>query len=122
VNNADLRAGMTASVTFNFNDYLEGRTAYMIPLSAIALDPGPSNDDTVTPVEGSYRTATVYVFDPATSQVNARKVQVGDLRGNSVEVFAGLQPGDKIVSAGIAFLRDQMTVELWEPDMEKKGG
>ena len=37
---ADLRPGMTASVTFNFNAYLGGRTAYLIPLSAIAIDAG----------------------------------------------------------------------------------
>lgn len=122
VNDADLRAGMTASVTFNFNEYLEGRTAYMIPLSALSLDPAARDVDTEAPEAGSTKTVSVFVFDPSTGQVNARNVEVGDLRGNSVEVFAGLQPGDKVVSAGVAFLRDGMKVELWEPDGETVGG
>lgn len=122
VNDADLRAGMTASVTFNFNEYLEGRTAYMIPLSAISLDPAARDAVTETTEAGSSKTASVFVVDPSTRRVNARRVEVGDLRGNSVEVFAGLQPGDKVVSAGVAFLRDGMTVELWQPDGVAGGG
>lgn len=122
VNDADLRAGMTASVTFNFNDYLEGRTVYMLPLSAIALDPAARDVVTETPEASAHKTASVFVFDPSTGEVDARTIEVGDLRGNSVEVFSGLQPGDKVVSAGVAFLRDGMKVELWEPDRETVGG
>ena len=31
---------MTASVIFNFDEYLEGETVYMIPLSAVAMEVG----------------------------------------------------------------------------------
>jgi multidrug efflux pump subunit AcrA (membrane-fusion protein) len=51
-----------------------------------------------------------------------RQIVVGDLRGNMLEVHSGLQPGDKVVSAGVPFLRDQMKVELWTPDKGLRDG
>ena len=38
---------------------------------------------------------------------------VGDLRGNELEVYQGLEPGELVVTAGVAFLRDGMKVEVW---------
>ena len=55
----------------------------------------------------------------AMAQINPT---VGDLRGNMLEVHSGLQPGDQVVSAGVPFLRDQMKVELWEPDQGLRDG
>ncbi len=37
------------------------------------------------------------------------------LRGNEIEVYDGLEPGDLIVSAGVAFLRDGMNATAWTP-------
>jgi multidrug efflux pump subunit AcrA (membrane-fusion protein) len=68
------------------------------------------------------KTVPVFVFDQSTNQVRVREIVVGDLRGNMLEVYSGLQPGDQVVSAGVPFLRDQMKVELWEPDEGLKGG
>ncbi len=73
--------------------------------------------------EGNARkTVPVFVFDQSTSQVRVRQIVVGDLRGNMLEVHSGLQPGDKVVSAGVPFLRDQMKVELWMPDKGLRDG
>ncbi len=113
---ADLRAGMTASVIFNFNEYLEGETVYMIPLSAVAVEVGMLDGRKGANEGNARKTVPVFVFDQSTSQVRVREIVVGDLRGNMLEVYSGLQPGDKVVSAGVPFLRDQMKVELWEPD------
>ncbi|MFB3106090.1 MAG: hypothetical protein ACE1ZA_14395 [Pseudomonadales bacterium] len=49
------------------------------------------------------------------NRLRVKDVVVGDIRGNLLEVFEGLEAGDKIVSAGVAFLREGMTVELWTP-------
>ena len=39
---------------------------------------------------------------------------LGDLRGNELEVFGGLDPGDQVVVAGVSFLRDGMAAEVWK--------
>jgi len=49
-------------------------------------------------------------------------VRIGGLRGNQLEVYEGLEPGDKVVSAGVAFLRDGMEAELWSPERGLGGG
>ena len=113
---ADLRPGMTANVTFNFDAYLDGRTAYLIPLAAIAIEFGAirrAREDDGTPHSES--TAPLFVIDDA-NRLQARDVVVGDLRGNRLEVYEGLEAGEKIVSAGVSFLREGMVVELWTPE------
>lgn len=112
----DLRSGMTASVTFNFNAYLGERTAFLIPLSAIAIEAGlRSSRESSAETESSGNRAPVFVFDPASGKIQLRELVVGDLRGNEIEVYEGLQPGDQVVSAGVAFLRDGMQVRVWAP-------
>jgi len=46
----------------------------------------------------------VWVFDPASSTVNTRPVQVLTADGNEVAIGAGLQPGEEVVSAGVHVL------------------
>jgi len=112
-NDADLRPGMTASVTFNFDQYLEDRTAYLIPLSAIAIEYGVLRDVRAGVSSKPRREGVpVYVINDD-NKLAVRNIVVGDLRGNQLEVFEGLQAGEKVVSAGIAFLREGMNVELW---------
>ncbi|MEO1235243.1 MAG: efflux RND transporter periplasmic adaptor subunit [Planctomycetota bacterium] len=113
----ELLAGMTATVTFNFADYLDGQTAYLVPISAIALgvtEGNPDSKDTAAPGRTG-KHAPVYLLDPDRKRVEVRWVRVGDLRGNDVEVFGGLERGDLVVSAGVAFLRDGMAAEAWTP-------
>ncbi|MCZ6851665.1 MAG: efflux RND transporter periplasmic adaptor subunit [Planctomycetota bacterium] len=111
---ADLRPGMTASVTFNFSAYLDGRTVYLIPLSAIAIDAGLLAPTKPSSEQGSAgNQAPVFVYDSAAGVVRLKRVAVGDLRGNEIEVYDGLQPGDQVVSAGVTFLRDGMKAAVW---------
>ena len=115
---ADLRPGMSAGVVFNFRDYLENKNVYLVPLAAIAIEAGllakygkePSTDQTTT--------APLYVFDEASSTVRLHEVRVGGLRGNLIEVFEGLQPGDRVVTAGVAFMRDNMPARLWDSEQD----
>ena len=104
---SDLRPGMTASVTFNFRSYLEGRSAFLIPLSAIAIEAGlTSAGSSKSQKDETKNEAPVYVFNSEKKVVELRKLLVGDLRGNEIEVFEGLKSGDQVVSAGIAFIRE----------------
>lgn len=109
----DVRAGMTASVTFDFAQQLEGRTVYMIPLSAVAIEAGLLKNLKASNEGQALKTVPVYLFDHAAGRVKAVDIVVGDLRGNMLEVYEGLKPGDKVITAGVAFLRDQMKAELW---------
>ena len=111
---ADLRPGMTAAVTFNFNAYLSDRTVFLIPLSAIAIDAGllARYDNEQPPSD--LQAAPVYVFDETTSTVKLRNVKIGNLRGNLLEVYEGLEAGDEVVTAGVAFLRNDMPARRWD--------
>ena len=112
---ADLRPGMTANVTFNFDAYLDGRTAYLIPLAAIAIEFGAIRRAREGGVPLPESTVPLFVIDNA-NRLQVRDVVVGDLRGNRLEVYEGLEAGEKIVSAGVSFLREGMVVELWTPE------
>lgn len=110
----EVRPGMTASVTFNFTDYLEGRTAFLVPLSAVAIDAGLAafGEPKASEAERS-KNVPMFVLNVAKQTVALRKVTVGDLRGNEIEVFEGLKAGDMVVSAGVAFVRDGMKALPW---------
>lgn len=61
------------------------------------------------------KTAPVFVIDD-NYRLQVRDVVIGDLRGNQLEVYEGLEAGEKIVSAGVTFLHENMKVELWMPE------
>lgn len=48
--------------------------------------------------------SAVWVFDPASSTVQMRPVQVGGADGNQMVILSGLQPGDEVVAAGVHVL------------------
>jgi RND family efflux transporter MFP subunit len=114
---ADLRPGMSARVTFNFDEYLEGRDIYLIPLAAVAIDVGLLRDanrrDQLVPI---------FVFEEESGVVRIRDVRVLGLRGNQLEVYEGLAAGERVISAGVPFLRDGMEVELWSPELGLSDG
>jgi RND family efflux transporter MFP subunit len=114
---ADLRPGMSARVTFNFSQYSDDRTTYLIPLSAVAIDAGLLAGKSAQDPE-----AQVFVFDEAAGRARIRNVRVGGLRGNQLEVFEGLEPGDEVISAGVPFLHDGMEVRRWSPRSGLSGG
>ncbi len=115
----DLRAGLTASVTFNFDRYLEGRTVYLIPLSALAVNAGVLHPENYAPEPDSGRhTAPLFILDAEAGLVHERKVVIGKLRDNAIEVYEGLKAGELVVTAGVAFLNDGMAAEQWNPEMD----
>lgn len=118
---SDLRPGMSASVLFNFDKYLEGKTAYMIPISAVAVDTALLNRDEY-PHEETPRgkEAPVFILDKKEGIIHERKVIIGDVRGNELEVFEGLSEGELVVSAGVSFLRDGMKARIWVPENDKE--
>lgn len=69
-----------------------------LPLSAVFEEQGRS---------------TVWVVDPATMTVRAQPVQVGGADGRDVVIAGGLQPGQRVVTAGVHVLTPGQKVTLY---------
>jgi len=91
-------SGMTTQVFVDSPNLRSNRQAFVIPSGAVIGDAG---------LEPS-----VWVFDPQSSTVQARKVEVRTLTGDAIEVTGGLDSGDRVVVAGAAFLAEGMKVRL----------
>ncbi len=93
--------GMTANVTIDFSEVLSDRPVHFLPLSAIS----GSND--LEP--------RVWRIDEQTMTVKEQKIAIGRMLGSKVEVTNGVQSGMRIVTAGAAFLSEDMKVSLIKP-------
>ena len=56
---------------------------------------------------------TVWVYDPQTSTVLSRVVQVATADGNDVVISSGLKPGQQVVSAGVHVLSPGQKVTVY---------
>jgi RND family efflux transporter MFP subunit len=96
-----LRPGMTAELAFELQNVASdglGIQGFLIPFAAVR----PEADAGFV----------VFVFDQASSTVHLTPIQTGGVRDNEVAVFSGLEEGDVIATAGVAFLRDGQRVSL----------
>lgn len=92
--NAPLRAGMHAQARFTFDANRQGLT---VPRKAIA---------------GSLQDAKVYVVKDSVAKL--RRVELGIVYGNKVEVRSGLEKDELVVVAGQFNLSDGVQVEVVE--------
>lgn len=100
------RSGMSATVALPIPSLSADRTVFAVPLAAIRFDTTETG-----PVVG--QRATLFVFDASRQVVESREVPVVGMAGNRVFVTDGLKAGDRIVTAGVAFLRDGQKARLW---------
>ncbi len=87
-----------------------GATAF-VQMEAAAVDAVPGLS---LPTSALWRNAggtAVWVFDPATSTVQPRSIQVVGLSDNEVLVQQGLQPGEEVVAAGVHVLTPGQKVQ-----------
>src|SRR6516165_10493652 len=94
--NVQILPGMTATVTVTFHRASILGNQLLVPVSAV-----------MTPAGGGG--PVVWVVGPAQT-VSPRPVKVGALTGGRIEIVEGLQPGDRIVVAGVTQLRDGQKV------------
>lgn len=89
--------GMTASVRAKFlpEGFALGEQ-FLVPTSAIAID-GEGN-------------AFVWKYDETDSQVSKTPVEIGTVLGDYMPIVSGVDAGDEIVSAGVAYLSDGQTI------------
>jgi len=100
-----LKAGMAVEVVIELP--LPKEQGFSIPLTTIIME-GDISDRAGPGV------AQVFAFDPDTSTVKRRKIQIAGVRENALLVIDGLEAGDRIASAGVSFLRDGQEVKLIE--------
>lgn len=92
--------GMTATATADFTRIFSKGTVFAVPSSAIV---------------GDYKLEpAAWIVDEESMTVKPRPVKVGRLLGDRIEVLGGLEPGDRIVTAGTPFLVEDMKVILLE--------
>jgi RND family efflux transporter MFP subunit len=103
-NDITILPGMTATVTADLSEYINTSQTHRVPATAIV---GDTNLD-----------PRAWVIDEQDMTVKSRKVKIGRLLGSRIEVLDGLQAGERIVTAGTPFLRENMKVRLL-PDREQ---
>jgi RND family efflux transporter MFP subunit len=106
-----LKAGMAVEITLEFA--VPKGVGFTVPLTVLPMEGRLEVPD--APNAGG--DVDIFVYDEPTSTVKSRKISVGGLRENELIVVDGLQPGERVACAGVAFLRDGMKVNLL-PDTE----
>ena len=86
--------GQTATVMI---DQPVSAAAMRVPLSAVHESQGRS---------------TVWVVDPGTSTTRLRPVSIATAQGNEVVIGSGLQPGERVVTAGVHVLTEGQVVRV----------
>ncbi len=96
--NYNVLPGMTATVFAEVFASETGETVSVeLPVSAVVADAG--------------KDATVWIVDEDTMTVSPKAVETGLISSNSISV-TGLEPGERVVTAGAAFMREGMKVTL----------
>jgi membrane fusion protein, multidrug efflux system len=88
---ANILPGMSASFVPR-DDVVEIRSMHFLPVAALQATPD--------------RSSFVWLLDPERSTVQRRPVRIGGLSGRTVQVLEGLSEGDRVVTAGAAYLAD----------------
>lgn len=97
-----IRTGLAASVSFIGGS--KAKNTYILPLSAV-----------VQGVDGPF----VYVVQPVTDNplesegiVTRRAVTLGELQSAGIQITSGLALGNRVVVAGVSFVRDDLLVSF----------
>jgi RND family efflux transporter MFP subunit len=98
---ADIRAGMVATASFQFK-LDDNRIRFLLPSYAVGEDR-----------QGRF----VFLVDPIPGEegfglIRRRSVVTGELTANGMEVLEGLQDGDRVVTAGVDRILDGQKVKM----------
>jgi RND family efflux transporter MFP subunit len=96
----NLLPGMTVSVDVDLSKIQNTEGHFALPVSAVVGD-----------IE---KDPTVWVVNEESMTVIPKVVQLGTMAGSSINVTGGLEPGERVVVAGVSFLREGMKVRLLE--------
>lgn len=98
--NSELKAGMSARVTFALEtEKTDANSPLVIPPFAVGED-------------GKGRFVYVLVVENESVAITKRQpVEIGNILGRGIEIISGLTPGVRIVTAGVSMLRDGVKVK-----------
>jgi len=91
--------GMKATVIADSSDIEGNELSVLLPVTAVSAS--------------SDKQATVWLVDEETMTVKRDQVEIGGMQQDAIEVI-GLKPGSRVVTTGVAFLREGMKVSLLE--------
>ena len=95
---ATILPGMTATVTVDLSTVLAQGVIFTVPVSAVV---------------GDYKLdPRIWTVDEQSMTVKPQQVKVGRMQGDGIEVLDGLEPGNRVVTAGTPFLVEGMKVTL----------
>ena len=93
-----LRSGLVAEVTFQF-DTPSTSSTFVLPVAAVIND-----------IDGTF----VFIADDGGKDgeavISKRRVELGELTQSGIEVMDGLEPGDRVVTAGVSVVREGLRV------------
>ncbi|WP_417451041.1 efflux RND transporter periplasmic adaptor subunit [Kordiimonas sp.] len=109
-----VKAGMAAEVALDVG-LLTGEEGFLVPVRCFALEKSEALQRAESVRHTNGGNAQVYVFDEATSTVNARTVRTAGVRENMIIVTEGLKAGELIAAAGVSYLHDGQKVRRLKP-------
>ncbi|MET0068981.1 MAG: efflux RND transporter periplasmic adaptor subunit [Candidatus Thiodiazotropha sp.] len=98
VDDVTILPGMSATAIVDLSGFLNKSQRHLVPATAIV---GAGNLE-----------PRAWVIDEQSMTVKSRKVKIGRLLGSRIEILEGLEPGERIVTAGTPFLLEDMEVRL----------
>ncbi len=97
----NLAPGMTVQIVWYPPTADAAGSGFVIPATSVFENP-----------EGQ---TCVWIVDPQTSTVKETPVTTGKLTGDDIVVTGGLEDGQRVVTAGVSFLREGMQIRVMEP-------
>lgn len=101
--NINLLPGMTATVDLDISQISGQPTHITVPIEAVMRQQGS---------EGS-SDSIVWIYNSEQGHVSPRKVTLGDMTEDSIEIVSGVEPGEQVVAAGVHGLTEAMQVRPW---------
>lgn len=98
--------GMVATLTLSLKSPEDKRQGFLVPSQAIYAGP-----------EGK---SFIWRIDTKTMMVEKTPVTIGALKNDSIQILAGLDAGNLIVTAGAKFLRDNQKIRILNQSYERE--
>ncbi len=98
-------AAVEVELTVKINE----KVAHPVPLSALIIEGNVTFGENF---QEESMDGEIYLYDQASQTVKRHKVNMVGIRDNEVLISHGLKKGDRVVVAGVPFLRDGMAVKL----------
>ncbi|MGA8390746.1 MAG: hypothetical protein WB775_01315, partial [Burkholderiaceae bacterium] len=92
-----------------------GATVYVVPAVPAQATAGVIKLPT-SALRQEGKGSAVWVLDTATMTVRSQPVQIATADGNEAVIASGLQPGQKVVSAGVHVLAPGQKVTIYKPN------